>query len=219
MSITSDEVNFLVYRYLQESGLSHLCFIDSNRTQFTPCRNDIYIKIKNYANTLVRSCEREHQRLIVKSIFRPLSSIPDPTGAHHIIIQPENCLLPGNKTFSSVFAASCKSTHVKYSFTCLGGDETQEVSGGTSTPFWWHCDKLRRGIGDVRCPLGNHKGLICRSVSANTHSEKWSNRKKYRRFFSLTDTRVTVGELWRVQALLCRHVTFQFFIMTPCFLE
>lgn len=29
MSITSDEVNFLVYRYLQESGWSHLDLLEA----------------------------------------------------------------------------------------------------------------------------------------------------------------------------------------------
>lgn len=48
MSITSDEVNFLVYRYLQESGLSHLHLI-VNRPQFTLGRRDaLYILKKKH---------------------------------------------------------------------------------------------------------------------------------------------------------------------------
>lgn len=48
MSITSDEVNFLVYRYLQESGLSHLHLI-VNTPQFTLGRRDaLYILKKKH---------------------------------------------------------------------------------------------------------------------------------------------------------------------------
>lgn len=69
------------------------------------CLQQWYRKNK-YGDTLVRSREKQNKRPIVGTIFRPISSILDPTRAHHMIIHLENCLLPGNTTLSSVFSLS-----------------------------------------------------------------------------------------------------------------
>lgn len=53
MSITSDEVNFLVYRYLQESGWSHFCLLkavmasDSTK-RYTPASQSRCFFISDY---------------------------------------------------------------------------------------------------------------------------------------------------------------------------
>ena len=52
MSITSEEVNFLIYRYLQESGFSHSAFVFAYESLVT--KSEVSAADRQDLSTLVR---------------------------------------------------------------------------------------------------------------------------------------------------------------------